>query len=82
MTQNTTDMAKKNTKKAKKWANYRIIIGVIALNLVVAAALLVGAYYSMKNWLNEYTQHGIEIETPNIIGLYPEEAEAQLQLWD
>ena len=78
MTQNTTDMAKKNTKKAKKWANYRIIIGVIALNLVVAAALLVGAYYSMKNWLNEYTQHGIEIETPNIIGLYPEEAEAQL----
>lgn len=79
MTNNTTETTKKKTGRAKKSRRILLSIGIITLNFVIAAALLVGAFYWLKDWLNDYTQHGIEIDAPNITGLYVEEAQALLE---
>ena len=47
----------------------------ISIALIIIAILLV----ALKLWLNKYTEHGIEVEVPQITGLTVEEAQILLQ---
>lgn len=51
----------------------------ILLNLSVILIISVLLLVALKLWLNRYTEHGIEIEVPQITGLTVEEAEILLQ---
>lgn len=54
-------------------------IGFILKNLLLAAIVGIVLILILLYWLNSYTEHGIEIEVPNITGMYTEEATPILQ---
>ncbi len=43
--------------------------------LVLAAVIVLALYFAIFVWLRSYTQHGIEVEVPNVCGMYTTEAE-------
>lgn len=47
--------------------------------LLVAIVLVVIIACIVFSWLRKYTQHGVEVEVPNICGMYAEEAALTLQ---
>lgn len=49
-------------------------VGVIIKNLLIAVAVGIVLLAGLLIWLNRYTEHGIEVEVPNITGMYLEEA--------
>ena len=60
-------------------------IGFVTLNVILAIALCTILLVVLVSWLKRYTDHAIEVEIPQITGLYPEEAavllsSAQLEL--
>lgn len=57
-----------NTKKSVLFVGANLLIAI-----AVGAILLTILYF----WLRHYTQHGKEVDVPNIVGLYVEEAEPQ-----
>jgi len=59
---------------SKKSSNLRFLVGNVLLALVIVIVLVVVIVKGLKN----YTQHGYEIEVPQITGLYPQEAEVLL----
>lgn len=66
----------KNTKKDGFLATK---LGFITLNLVLAIALGTLLLIALVSWLRKYTDHDVEVEIPQITGLYPEEAAVLLQ---
>ncbi len=46
--------------------------------LILAGVIVIVLYFSIFAWLRSYTQHGIEVEVPNICGMYTSEAEVML----
>ena len=38
----------------------------ILLAILIVVVLLTGLYF----WLRHYTEHGVEIEVPNVVGMY------------
>lgn len=46
----------------------------ILLSIVIMVLLTIGAVFFVRSWLNDYTRHGIEIEVPDLKGLYENEA--------
>ena len=46
----------------------------ILLAILIVVVLLTGLYF----WLRHYTEHGVEIEVPNVVGMYLEEAQPQV----
>lgn len=60
-------------------------IGFVTLNVILAITLCTLLLVALVTWLRKYTDHSIEVEIPQITGLYPQEAEvllnsAQLEL--
>lgn len=53
-------------------------IGFVTINLVIAIAIGTVLLIALVSWLRKYTDHSIEVEIPQITGLYPEEAEVLL----
>lgn len=51
-----------------------VVWNVLAAILIIIV-LLIGLYF----WLRRYTQHGHEVDVPNVVGLYMEEAVPQAQ---
>ncbi len=45
---------------------------------IVAACVGIAIYFGIFAWLRSYTQHGVEVEVPNICGMYTTEAEIML----
>ena len=68
---NIANMTKKGNQPKTK-------IGVVLLTLFLAAVIVAGLLFGTIRWLRHYTQHGIEITVPNIIGMFPEEAQVTL----
>lgn len=54
-------------------------IGFVTLNVILAITLCTLLLVALVTWLRKYTDHSIEVEIPQITGLYPEEAEVLLQ---
>lgn len=54
-------------------------VGFIVKNLIVALIVGVALLLILLAWLRSYTQHGIEVEVPNITGLYLEEARSKTE---
>lgn len=52
--------------------------GFIVKNILIAIAVGIVALICLLSWLKRYTQHGIEVEVPEITGLYIEEARQQI----
>jgi len=48
--------------------------GFILKNLFLALIIVIVAVFLLLAWLKQYTEHGIEVEVPNITGMYFEEA--------
>lgn len=48
--------------------------GFVVKNLFAALVVVLIALFVLLAWLKRYTEHGIEIEVPNITGMYLEEA--------
>lgn len=46
----------------------------ILLAILIVVILLTGLYF----WLRHYTEHGVEIEVPEVVGMYLEEAQPQV----
>lgn len=60
-------------------------IGFVTLNVILAIVIGTLLLVALVSWLRTYTDHSIEVEIPQITGLYPEEAavllgSAQLEL--
>lgn len=51
----------------------------ILVNLVVAALVVVGMIIGLLHWLETYTEHGVEVEVPEIEGLTLDEAREALE---
>ena len=51
----------------------------ILINISIALIIIVILLVALKLWLNKYTEHGIEVEVPQITGLTVEEAQILLQ---
>lgn len=51
----------------------------ILINLCIALAIAVLLLIALKMWLTRYTEHGIEVEVPQITGLTVEEAQILLE---
>lgn len=66
-------------KNTKKDGFLSTKLGFITLNLVLAIALGTVLLIALVSWLRTYTDHSIEVEIPQITGLYPEEAAVLLQ---
>ena len=64
-----------NKSGAKTLGTGTFILINISIALIIIAILLV----ALKLWLNKYTEHGIEVEVPQITGLTVEEAQILLQ---
>lgn len=47
----------------------------ILLAILIIAVLLVVLFF----WLRHYTEHGVEVTVPNVVGMYQAEAETQLK---
>jgi len=70
---------KKNSTLAKWWSSTPGFIAKnVLLALFVLLIILVGLFY----WLRGYTNHGVEVEVPQISGLTLEEAKVLLQAQD
>ena len=54
-------------------------LGFIAKQILLAIGLSVVILIVVLVWLRQYTQHGIEVEVPQVTGLYLEEAQALLE---
>lgn len=54
--------------------SFRFVLRNILIAVAVGGVLLLGLYF----WLRHYTQHGIEVEVPNVVGMYIEEALPQV----
>ena len=52
--------------------------GFIVKNLLLALIVVIVALLCLISWLKRYTEHGIEVEVPEITGLYVEEARQQV----
>lgn len=66
-------------KNTKKDGFLSTKLGFVTLNLVIAIAIGTGLLIALVSWLRTYTDHSIEVEIPQITGLYPAEAEVLLQ---
>ncbi len=44
----------------------------------LAAVVILVIYFAIFVWLDSYTQHGIEVEVPDVCGMYTSEAEVML----
>jgi beta-lactam-binding protein with PASTA domain len=62
----------------KKGSNFAGNVGFVVFNMVIAGLVLAGVVMGTMRWLRSYTQFGVEITVPNVVGLYPEEAEMTL----
>lgn len=51
----------------------------ILINLCIALIIAILLLIALKMWLNRYTEHGIEVEVPQITGLTVEEAQILLE---
>ena len=49
------------------------------VNTLIFIVIIVLGVFLLNRWLNNYTQHGVEVSVPNIQGLYPEEAGPMLE---
>ncbi len=59
----------------KFWkSNTAFVLKMFAL----AAGVILVIYFSIFVWLDSYTQHGIEVEVPDVCGMYTSEAEVML----
>ena len=68
--------AKQNNKIGDKGMSiWKFILVNLAIMLIITVLLLI----ALKLWLNKYTEHGVEVEVPQITGLTVEEAEILLQ---
>ena len=65
----------KNMVETPTGSTVRFILINLFIALIIAILLLV----ALKLWLNKYTEHGIEIEVPQITGLTVEEAQILLE---
>ena len=54
-------------------------VGFVVKNLVAALIIAVVALFILLAWLKNYTQHGIEVDVPNITGMYLEEARVTVE---
>lgn len=70
-------MATRQTYKTDKEGMpfWKVILINLGIALIIAVVLLV----VLKGWLNRYTEHGVEVEVPQITGLTVEEAQILLQ---
>ena len=51
----------------------------VLVNIAVAAVVAIVALTVLLVWLRDYTQHGVEVEVPQVTGLYVVEAETLLR---
>lgn len=70
---------KKETKTSSFWSSK---IGFIVKNLLIALVLVVIFLVVLHHWLGTYTEHGVEVEVPQVTGLTIEEATILLQPYD
>lgn len=50
----------------------------VVWNILLAILIVVILLTILFFWLRHYTQHGVEVEVPNVVGLYMEEAQPQV----
>ncbi len=60
-------------------SNPRGTMAFVLINLAIALIIAVLLLVALKWWLNRYTEHGIEVEVPQITGLTVEEAQILLE---
>ena len=67
------------TKKSSKWFAKGSWSRLILINMCIAAVIAVVGMIVLIVWLRNYTQHGVEVEVPQVTGLYLTEAETLLK---
>ncbi|MCR4663892.1 MAG: PASTA domain-containing protein [Paludibacteraceae bacterium] len=70
-------MANRQTNKSS--GGLKDTLRFVAINLIIALVIVVLILIVVKVWLNKYTEHGVEVEVPQITGLTVEEAGILLQ---
>lgn len=71
-----------NKKKTLKKSSAKSNITFVVVSLVVAIVLVIVIAGAAFMWISKYTEHGVEIEVPSVIGIYTEEAEVLLSAQD
>ena len=66
----------RDTKKTGFW---KTNMGFVVINALIALCVVIVLLFCVLRWLRYYTQHGDEVEVPQITGLSPEEAKVLLQ---
>ena len=66
-------------KKSCKMFGMGSISRFVLVNIAVAAVVAIVALTVLLVWLRDYTQHGVEVEVPQVTGLYVVEAETLLR---
>jgi hypothetical protein len=61
------------------WKEFRNGSIFIAINIAVAIGVLALLLWALKSYLHDYTEHGIEVEVPNIKGVTVTEAKAMME---
>jgi beta-lactam-binding protein with PASTA domain len=54
-------------------------VSFVVKNLIAALIIAIVALFVLMAWLKNYTQHGIEVDVPNITGMYLEEARVTVE---
>ena len=66
----------RDTKKTGFW---KTNMGFVVINALIALCVVIVLLFCVLRWLRHYTEHGVEVEVPQITGLSPEEARVLLQ---
>jgi len=61
------------------WKEFRNGSIFVAINIAVAIGVLALLLWALKSYLHDYTEHGIEVEVPNIKGITVTEAKAMME---
>lgn len=72
-------MKKKFNIRNINWKEFRNGSIFIAINIAVAIGVLALLLWALKSYLHDYTEHGIEVEVPNIKGITVTEAKAMME---
>ena len=72
-------MKKKFNIRNINWKEFRNGSIFVAINIAVAIGVLALLLWALKSYLHDYTEHGIEVEVPNIKGITVTEAKAMME---
>ena len=72
-------MKKKFNIRNINWKEFRNGSIFVAINIAVAIGVLALLLWALKSYLHDYTEHGIEVEVPNIKGVTVTEAKAMME---